>query len=231
MPSVLPSGVDVMPKPDLTPPKPDFALPKPNPTPAKPDLTPSTGVGTPAVFTKPSGSAAVKPNVPESTPATGFDINLHEPKREDSYESISQEFYNTRRFAAALRAFNRNLPLTGGRLVEVPPIYILEKRYPNLMGSTAPVGSSTPASGTASSAPQWGPAGGKSEPIPARATGNYRGTYVVPASRPMTLKTIARDVLRNEQRWRDLYELNGGLRPEDVLPAGTEVKLPADVRP
>ena len=33
-------------------------------------------------------------------------MDLYDPKMVDSYESISQEWYNDKRYAAALRAFN-----------------------------------------------------------------------------------------------------------------------------
>jgi hypothetical protein len=206
-PGAFPPAVDAMPKPDLTPPG---------------------GIGTPAAFTKPGGSTEVKPTVPEAAPTTGFDVDLHDPKANDSYESISLEFYNDRRFAAALKAFNRNQPLTGGRLVEVPPIHILKKRYPAQVGGVVPVGST---GGAPSSAPQWGPAGDKSDPVPARATGTFRNTYVIPAGSGMSMKGVAKFTLGNEQRWQDIYFLNPGLRPDELLPPGTELKLPSDAHP
>ena len=45
----------------------------------------------------------------------------------------------------------------------------------------------------------------------------------------MTMKAVAKLTLGNEQRWGDIYDLNSHLRP-DNLPAGTELKLPADAR-
>lgn len=211
MPGVFPPAVDVTPKPDFKPPVPNF--------------DPPGGLGTPAAFTKPGGTTEVKPLVPESTPKTDFDVDLYDPKANDSYESISQEYYNDKRFATALRAFNRNMPLQGGRLVEVPPIHVLKKRFANQPGGVVPSG----AIGASSSAPQWGPASERSDPVPARATGAGRATFVVPTG-GMTMKAIARFTLGNEQRWSDIYGMNPHLRPDDVLPAGTEVRMPSDAR-
>ena len=82
-------------------------------------------------------------------PKTTFDVDVYEPKAGDTYLSISQDFYNDRRFAAALQAFNQSVPLQGGRYVSVPPIHILRRKFPSLVGAVVPVGSSggTPTSG------------------------------------------------------------------------------------
>jgi hypothetical protein len=187
--------------------------------------------GIPAGFSKPSGTNDVKPIVATSTPKTDFDVDLYDPKRGDSYETISQEYYNDRRFAKALEAFNRNQPLQGGRMVEVPPIHILKKRFPGQAGGAAPVGGS--GAPPASSGPNWAAVGGTSDPVPARATSTNtaRGVFVVPQG-GMTLKAIAREALGSEQRWSDLWDLNRQLTDvAQVLPAGTEVKLPPNARP
>ena len=47
----------------------------------------------------------------------------------------------------------------------------------------------------------------------------------------MTLKTVARQVLGSDQRWGELYELNPQVNASEVLPAGTELRLPAGARP
>ena len=198
----------------------------PPPPPSVDPITP----GIPAGFSKPSGTNEVKPIVATSAPKTDFDVDLYDPKATDTYEAISQEYYNDRRFAAALRAFNRNQPLQGGRFVEVPPIHVLKKKFPGQVGGSAPSGSS----GTipTSTGPNWGPAGGGTpELVPARATGtDNRGVFVVPAG-GMTLKAVARTALGNEQRWRDLWDLNPQFTDvSQMLPAGTEVKLPSNGR-
>ena len=193
--------------------------------PPKPSLEPPVGMGTPTAFTKPGGTTVVKPVAPEFAPKTDFDVDMYDPKANDSYESISLEWYNDRRYAAALWAFNEKKPLQGGLYVNVPPIHILKRRFPAQAG-----GAVTPVGGAAvpSATPQWGPAGDKPD-APARAVGAGRGAYVVPPG-GMTMKAVARLTLGNEQRWRDIYDLNSNLRPDDVLPPGTELKLPPDAR-
>jgi hypothetical protein len=220
------------PAPKLEPPK--FERPKVEPPVFAPIGAPpagGTGAGAPAAFTKPGGSSDAKPVVPELAPRTSFDVELYEPRKDDSFDSISKEFYNDARFAKALEAFNRARSPNGVRTVEVPPLHVLRKQFPQLVGGAAPVIS--PASGTngtggtfppppaAGSGGVWGRAGDPpAPPTPVRSN-----TYRVPAG-GMTPREIARSVLGSEQKWRDLYDLNGGILPDSVLPAGTEVKLP-----
>jgi hypothetical protein len=171
----------------------------------------------------------VRPAAATTPPRTGFDVDLHEPKASDSYESISQEWYNDRRYGTALKAYNQNKPLQGGHSVEVPPVHVLRKRYPSMVGTATPVGGSSGAA--PSTTPDWTPAAVPgAEPLPSRATGLTRGTYVVPQGAGMTLKSVARTTLGNEQRWRDLYDLNKHIDPAEVLQPGTELKMPPDAR-
>ncbi|MCS6865053.1 MAG: hypothetical protein RMJ56_11790 [Gemmataceae bacterium] len=145
--------------------------------------------------------------MPESQPRTTFDVDLHHPSATDTYESISLEFYNDRRFANALRAFNRNLPLQGGRMVEVPPLHILRKQFPGLIDASTNTGV------------QWGSAS-RADPSP-----SVRNTFVVPPG-GLTMKDIARRMLGSEQRWSEIWDLNPQYSPSALLPAGTELKMP-----
>jgi hypothetical protein len=164
----------------------------------------------------------------ETVPRTSFDVDLYHPQANDSYESISMEYYNDKRYAPALKAFNGNQPLQGGRVVEVPPIHILKKRHPGQVGTVTPAGGTgTPLTG----GPQWTPTANKPEPTPIRATGTGRGVYTVPQG-GMSMKAVARLTLGSEQRWQDIWKLNPHLStpPDDTLAAGTELTLPADAR-
>jgi hypothetical protein len=67
---------------------------------------------------------------------TDFDVDLHESKAGDTYATISKQHYGDAKYAEALRTFNRNAEL-GRTTVEVPPIYVLRKRYPQLIGRPA----------------------------------------------------------------------------------------------
>ncbi len=199
-PSMFP--VDVNPKPEVKFPPPAFDPPT---------------LGMPPGFTKPAGASEVKPIVPEFAPKTTFDVDVHDPKAGDTYETISLEFYNDRRFAAALRAFNQNAVIQGGRFVNVPPIHALKRQFPAQTGGTVvPVGESGVVPPATSVRPDWGAA-----PKP-----STRNTFTVPQG-GMTLPQVAKQALGNEQRWRDIYELNPWVtKPSEPLPAGTELKLP-----
>ncbi len=190
-------------------PKTDVKLPPP------PDFTPPA-LGTPTGFTKPAGTSEVKPVVPEFAPRTTFDVDVYDPRANDTYESISLDFYNDRRFAVALKAFNQNAAIQGGRYVNVPPIHVLKRQFPaQTGGAVVPVGGFGVAAPSAD--PVWGAA---SKPV-------VRDTFTVPPGAGMTLPQVARQVLGTEQRWRDIYDLNPQVtKPSELLPAGTQLKLP-----
>jgi hypothetical protein len=206
------------------------AAPSILPPPSAPDVAPPAALppavpATPTAFTKPAGETAVKPAGP---PQTSFDVDLYEPRPGDTYEAVAREFYNDARYAAALKEFNRSRALTAGTQVEVPPIHVLKKRYPGLLGGTAPAAAtpaSRPAVVPASATDDWRPPTAKP---PAAAEPAFRApaaTFRVPRG-GMTLKAVARHTLGDDRRWNELYQLNPHLVPSDTLPAGTEVRLP-----
>ena len=205
--------------PDLTPPA---------PTPPAPTPAPAAGVSQPGgvklEFTKPA-ETPVKPAAPavaERTPQTSFDVDLHEPRAGETYDTISREFYNDTRYGKALAEYNRRKPLQGGGHVEVPPIHVLKKRFPQLLGQGAATSGS---SNVVAVAGEWGPAGGAAEAVPAFRPSGPK-TYVVPPG-GTTMPAVARLTLGNETRWKEIYDLNPRYTP-DALAAGTELKLPAD---
>jgi len=201
----------------------------PNPgTLALPGVTPTdpTPGGRTIEYTKPV-------NVPEVRPAiTSFDVDLYDPRVGDSYESISKEFYNDTRYAAALKEFNRGKPLQGAGQVEVPPMHVLRKRYPQYVGGTA---TTSPASFPSAPPPV--------RPVTGSAPDNWTGTgtggdtsltfrssastFRVPPG-GTTLKQIAKDTLGSDARWLDIWELNRATitAPDALLPSGMDVKLP-----
>jgi nucleoid-associated protein YgaU len=166
------------------------------------------------------GSPEVKPSpTPDRAAQTSFDVDLHEPKQGDTYSSVSKDFYNDVKYAQALQAYNGNRPLQGGMHVEVPPIHILKKRYPQMIAGAVPAVTTA----GAKSGDGWGPAGQASPAF--RASGQR--TFTVPTG-GLTMGAIARDTLGSQYRWRDIYDLNPALSPGDVLPAGTVVKIPTE---
>ena len=53
---------------------------------------------------KPIGETDVKPAAaPLRTPSTSYDVDIYQPRATDTYESISRDFYNDAKYAAALR--------------------------------------------------------------------------------------------------------------------------------
>jgi nucleoid-associated protein YgaU len=100
--------------------------------------------------------------------------------------------------------------------VRIPPIRILERRYPGLTG-----GDAAPAS------PNWNSAPGV-RPVP--STGGYK-TYRV-RDGGETMQDIARRTLNNPNAWADVYRLNPTLNPSAAvpIPAGTLLRLPAEAK-
>lgn len=142
-------------------------------------------------------------------------MDIYEPKAGDTYESISREFYNDVRFAAALRAYNRNKPLQGAGPIDVPPLHVIKRYMPGGGMGATPV--SRPAPGPD---PGWAPA-----VSPTRGDKTFR----VPSG-GMSMRGVARLLLGSEQRWQEVYDRNPHLRPDEILPAGTELRLPPDAR-
>jgi nucleoid-associated protein YgaU len=179
--------------------------------------------GTKLEFTKPPSSATVTPisgsGNSERVPTTSYDVTIYVPKATDTYESISREFYNDARYATALRTYNRNKVVQGADAIDIPPIYILKR----LLQPQSGLGSATGRGGNLP--PDWGTA----NPAAPRSSGGI--TFRIPQG-GMSMRAVARWALGNEQRWTEIYDLNPQhTKPDAILPAGTELKLPADARP
>lgn len=174
--------------------------------------TPAPG-GAKIEFVKPPESTT--PAAATRPPTTSYDVDIYHPKANDSWEAISREYYSDTKYAAVLRAYNQNRALTPGREVDVPPLHVLRRMTPPPVTGAAP-GRPTPAAG----GDPWNAAGVGT--VSAR-------TYRVPPGDGMSLPAVAKLVLGNDQRWRELYDLNPDVNPSKVS-AGTELKLPADAR-
>ena len=195
---------------------------------APPDVppldTPASRPPAPAAvqYTKSAGSSEVRPAASAATverpPTTSFDVGVHEPRDGETYESISEEWYNSKRLAAALRTYNRNKPLQGQGPVEVPPIDVLRRKFPQLTSG----GAARPAAG----ASDW-TAAVRTESSPYRASGKE---FMVPTG-GMTMRAVARETLGRDTRWGEIYQYNPEITdPSGLLPAGTRLKLPPDAR-
>ena len=213
-----------------------------------PSMLPPLGDPVPKMeYTKPSGGSTAFPSGPDArTPQTSFDVDLYEPRSGDTYQTVSRDFYNDTRYAAALAEFNNRKPLTGGR-VEVPPIHVLRKRYPQLIGAPAaepyPPPTITPA---ASIMPTVTPTVTPAIPPPAfttpraddspafrpsGATATVQKSYLVKRQK-VNIPEVAKEVLGSEFAWKEIADLNPQIKlPGEYLPVGTELKLPADAKP
>jgi hypothetical protein len=174
-----------------------------------------------------------------------------------TFAAISRLKYGTEAYAHALWVYNRDWPggealreenalLPVGQRILVPPVSELER----LTGSTPPPAPSPAApSGVASS-----PAGPGSWPAPVAASPMAPPVPVAPSlpaatppvalGRPSTDRTvtyqvrpggemlyeIARERLGDGRRWSEIYRLNPHIVPEQPVPGGTLLRLPADAR-
>jgi nucleoid-associated protein YgaU len=187
------------------------------------------GVGTTIQQTKPLASPPPSSTVVERAPTTSYDVDLYEPKQGDTWETISREFYNDTRYAAALKAANLNKPLTSGGTVDVPPLYVLKQKFttssvrPGTPGGQ--VSPPPPAAPPAPPAPSWGPS---TSSTPVGSSGGSQ-IYRVPSG-VTSEREIAKNFLGSEQRWQEIYNLNPQITNPNNIPAGTEVRLPADAR-
>jgi nucleoid-associated protein YgaU len=181
-----------------------------------------------------------------------YDEDTYTCKANDTFRSISQAVYRTDAYDQALLLFNRNHPLANeaikqnppllqaGQPIYIPPLQILRKYYAasipdnnNLTGVRNPASNETPsatqpltlmppASG-AVTATGAAPATGT-----ATTTASTR-TYRVGGTGEM-IRDIARRTLGNGDRWTEIYHLNRSYDPMYAVPAGTELRLPADAR-
>jgi nucleoid-associated protein YgaU len=184
-----------------------------------PPTTPEPSKPLTIEYTKPAALPEAKPAAqPERIATTTFDVDLYEPTKTDTYATISKEFYNDAKYGAALSEYNGRRALQGGVRVEVPPIHVLKRRYPQLIGAVVPASVSVPAKDP------WGPS---TEGTPVKAAPPR--TFTVPSG-GLRMAEIAREVLGSPTRWSDLYDANPQLSPSDLLPAGTVVKIPTELK-
>lgn len=150
---------------------------------------------------------------------TDFDVDIHEPTAKETYESISKMHYGDSRYAGALRAFNANADLSKVRSIQVPPMYILRKRFadqvaPGRQAQPGTMTSATPADRDA----EW------SSP-----TGRNASVYEIPRN-GMTMKDVAAELFGDVQEWKRLWDLNPRVDPNAPLQQGTRLEIPAGAR-
>ncbi len=144
-----------------------------------------------------------------TTPAAARGTRRHTIVIDDSLWSIAVQYYDDGTLWPHIKAANpeldeRRLPV--GQIIVIPPL--VDARRPVERTERTPAPAPPPARDT--------------EQPPVR-----RATYVV--ERGDTLTKIARNILKDPTRWREIWELNKDKIPNpDVVPIGTALKLPAD---
>ncbi len=196
----------------------------------------------PALGMKEPPAAAAVGTVP---PKKGFEVDVVKVRATDTYTSISEAFYQSRKYAAALRAFNGDADISRLQEVEVPPLFELQKQTgvptreaePTTGGGRAiiPARNTTPAepavrgpvldpTGDAGESADWGPAGKKRPVI------KYE-RFTTPKD-GMTARDVAKAVYADENEWPKLIGPRGAkLRADDRLPRGTELTVPREELP
>jgi len=223
----------------IEPPPPSIvAPPAPMPVPIPPEgvnpapMQSNVGVIPPEppapVGPPPPAPAPVRPapTVGGSAPLVdSWDEQTYVCKPGDNYASICVAIYKTDKYARALEAYNRNHPRAGdamratgaivpGDKVYVPESNVLEKRHGDMIARPKPAAVG-PGSGTVQAGFQTTAA-----PPPG-------GTYKVTAAGGEFLAQIAVRLWNDQERWRDLAQLNSGIDPLVPVKAGTVLNLPA----
>jgi LysM domain len=154
----------------------------------------------------------------------------------DTFASVSRRFYFSDKYSIALQQYNREYPigspnlkqdpprLAAGTVVWIPPIRVLEKRYPTMIADYKPLPNAAVAGPATAAAPTWTPA-------PARQVAASSKTYRV-RDGGESMIDIARRTLNNPQAWQTIYQMNPSLNPNSAapIPAGTLLRVPGDAR-
>jgi hypothetical protein len=214
----------------------------PSPIRPIPPLVAAPAGSTPPIVV-PGSQGAARP--PLTTPQVeSFDEETYRCRPGDTFAAISKEKYHTEKYADALLLFNQAHPmaaeglhhtqpvLQAGQSVYIPPVSVLEKRYPNVLPNLTPLAPAPAALTSAPGAehpPTAVPASGVGAATAGAANAAYR-TYRVRSNAGEYMREVARRALRDSERWQDIYKLNPNVRPEFPVATGTVLRLPADAQ-
>jgi nucleoid-associated protein YgaU len=190
--------------------------------PRDPVTTPLTPA--PTIASTPQAIASVRGSSGNAPQVESFDEEMVVVQAGETFESISERVYHTRKYAQALQLFNRNDSLLSdmgrdnelkqGQTISLPPAYILEKRYSHVIPDLTQVRPGAPADPS------------RKIGIPTPPAVSYQ--VAAPGE---TMREIARKQLGNGERWNEIARLNPSYRPEYQVPAGTVLQLPGDAKP
>jgi len=167
----------------------------------------------------------VKPVAAIPTQPIVVAVDGHIVRGQDTYASISQQYYGTDRYQHALAELNRQrdprlATLKPGDVVEVPTVEALQVQFPQLAtGEPAP----------ARPLDQAGQERGISGPRTGQPVAENLKLYRVQPND--TIWLIAKRTLGAGDRWHEIFHLNKDrLRQLDRLEVGMTLQLPPDAR-
>lgn len=185
------------------------------------------------------GSPPVMNPAPVVPQVESYDEQMYRWKTGDTFQAIARTYYGSDRYEKALLLFNRDHPraadgvrldppaLQADQLVFVPPASVLAKQYPQALGAQvasvqpAPVQTPPTATSIGLAAPVRDPAvtqtGGAEKFYKVRGNGEW-------------FRDIARNILKDGDRWWDIARLNTQYDPARLVPAGTLLRVPSDAR-
>lgn len=211
--------VEVNPLKDPSDVRPPVTLPdRPGPPagdPVRPPVSIDPPPGPPRIDVK----ADTPPAVPAPVKRDSYDELWHDDKGE-TFATISREYFHDPKYAAALEAYNRN---RRDKIIRVPPTWVLEERFPNLIRQTPDRAAQPDKTGLKFEPVAPLPSGGRGAPaaVTSRATDEYKVT----ADGGESIRDVARKALGDANAWKKLYELNPSVDPTVPLPTGTVLRL------
>ena len=190
------------------------------------------------------GSPPVMSPAPVVPQVESYDEQMYRWKAGDTFGAIARNYYGSDRYEKALLLFNRDHPraadgvrldppaLQADQLVFVPPANVLAKQYPQAIGAQvasaqpvpvqpAPVQTLPTASAVGLAAPVRDPA--------VTQTGSAEKFYKVRGNGEW-FRDIARNILKDGDRWWDIARLNTQYDPAHLVPTGTLLRVPSDAR-
>lgn len=227
---------------------PTLVIPKTKPRPAEPetkkeeppsipkiDLTAPDAVkppappadGPPPVVSGPGRPAG--PTDPKKKDA--YDEDWHTPRPGDTFVTLSQEYFHDARYAQALQAYNKDRRKAGEEFYRIPPPWVLEDQYPNLVpkadkADRPPVEAKPTGDIKFEPAAPVGSSGRPAPPAAGGVTTAPSDEYRVLAKDGESIRDIAQKVLGSPNGWRKLWDLNPDVDPTQPIPAGTTLRVP-----
>jgi hypothetical protein len=171
------------------------------------------------------------PRAPAPAVKDHWDDDLVMGRAGDSYKQIAGDKYGSERYAQALMFYNRDhilatdatrkdpSTIVSNQRIYVPPLRVLQRDYESVI----PPASEASTSRAPAAAPP--PAGAASAPAANLPEKSYR----VRGNGERFL-TIARNMLGDENRWYEIYQLNTRFDPKLEIPGGTVLRMPGDAK-